>query len=310
MNNLLQVAAHWDKVAIRKAAGKYPHAWWNNRQVLRHVSKLLTGTEYNSLELAIQAWLRQNTTIPFKHGISLGAGTGSNEASLLDANIVEHFTLLELSQVRADMIRAMMAKKGLTNRVKIIVGDGMTAKLPANYYDFVYWNNSLHHMFNVRDAIRWSHTQLADHGTLAMFEYVGPNRFQFDTKVISLLNRLRYSMPSYWFPSTLHRETCCPPIEYWMKRDPSEAADSEAILPELRSLFRDILSWPLGGLIYHVAMQDIWDNVNVTSDAECLKRYLDMDVTLTKEIRTVYTAVIARKENVKSIVIGSRSCKI
>jgi SAM-dependent methyltransferase len=125
-------------------------------------------------------------------------------------------------------------------------------------YDLVYWNSSLHHMSDVRAALAWSKRALKPGGMLAMFEFVGPTRFQWSDRNLDYVRRFRQNLPASLRPTGNDRWTARPTIEAMIARDPSEATDSSNILPALRDLFPSAEIAMLGGALYHFGLNGIY----------------------------------------------------
>lgn len=97
---------------------------------------------------------------------------------MLRKGIVGRFDLFELSHERVAHGRAAAVKGGVAERASFHVQDAF-ARDEADQYDLVYWNNALHHMFDVRQAFLWSREKLRPGGWLVMDDYVDATRFQW-----------------------------------------------------------------------------------------------------------------------------------
>lgn len=91
----------------------------------------------------------------------------------------------------------------------------------------------------------------------------------------------------------LRRFISRPSLEYMIATDPSEAADSEAILPAIRKIFKEPFIIPTGGIVYHIAIQFILNNIS--EDSDLLAYLLQLDDEVIKMGMTCYAFALAVK---------------
>jgi hypothetical protein len=77
--------------------------------------------------------------------------------------------------------------------------------------------------------------------------------------------------------------------------DPSEAADSERILPSVREIFPDASIIETGGVIYHLALNDVFANFDESEDHALLQVALLLDRALTAMGDNHYAVAIATR---------------
>ena len=186
-----RIAAHWDRMTRGKRV-----RWWHSRVITEEINQRVCGERLPRLSeglarLAIAA----NDGKPFRRGVSVGCGVGSKELALLEAGLVEHFTMYELSAERVARAIQAAQKRRLADRVDVVQGDAFEAGVADGTFDLVHWNNSLHHMFDTEAAVAWSHRVLADDGLFYMDDFVGPNRFQWSDAGLKLASRVRAALP-------------------------------------------------------------------------------------------------------------------
>ena len=99
---------------------------------------------------------------PLAKGVAIGAGTGQNERALVGAGLVEHFDLYEVSADRIATARQQAAEAGISEHFSEYLEDALLSD-KIEEYDLVYWQMSLHHMFDVDHAIAWSVRALKPH---------------------------------------------------------------------------------------------------------------------------------------------------
>lgn len=277
--------------------------WWECDYIVKRINRNVCGEALPGMSAGLHrvASERFADRLPFGRGVSIGCGTGSKERRVIQSGLVEHFTLFELSSVAVEQGRAQAEQAGLAQNMTFRLEDGLTAETGEGVYDLVYWNNALHHMFDVKAALEWSRRVLRQGGVLLMDDFVGPNRMQWsdrlldiNTAVLSALPRdyLRHPMrPGFWVSPRAERA----PVSAVIAADPSECVDSVNILPELMRIFPDAWVRKTGGGIYHVALNDVLHNIVAAQDYALLDQLLDLDEQCVGIGETHYALAIAVK---------------
>ena len=178
-------------------------------------------------------------------GISVGCGAAIKERRLLQAGLVGHFTLFDLSESRIALARQEAEAQGLADRIDARVEDAFAAAHES--YDLVYWDHSLHHMMDVRHAVAWSVDRLRPGGLLLINEYLGPTRLQWTIAEVRRARaflagaqaQLSAPIRSLWYRSPLSRLRM-------MMRDPSEAPQSDRIMDACRASCDGFAPTPIG----------------------------------------------------------------
>ncbi len=293
-------AAHWTKKAKEPYQG--PTRWWQHPLIVRHVNESICGVPVDG-EAAGDVWLLERR-LPgrvFGRGISIGCGSGPKEMALLRAGLVSHFDLYEVSDARIQQGQELTEHYRLHNRIgwHHRVVDFASGALDGEY-DLVYWNNALHHMLDVDQAVQWSKRALRPGGYLYVNDFVGPNRMQWPDEALALASRAREHLPK----RLLKRPTGEGYLPTRVKRvdpdklaavDPTECADSEDILPAIRRHFPSAWIKPIGGTIYHSALHNVI--VNFTDeDTPLLEMLLLLDDVCTMSGHTHYAVALAPRE--------------
>lgn len=307
-----QIGQHWDQVQQDAQAGRTPTRtrWWESPTVRRHLNRLLDPAAGDGIDEGLTHRARQRLTergFPkdrgLPRGISIGGGQGIKEMLLLKANLVEHFELYELSKVRIAEGRARAQAEGLADRLRFIEGDAMQeARGP---YDLVHWNNALHHMLDVDQAVAWSHRVLAPGGLFYLDDFVGPTRFQWSSTSLKVASALRSRLPERLLRDPrrpgqqLSKEVRRPNPETLARHDPSEAAQSGRILSAVRTWFPDAEILLTGGIVYNLVLSDVLANFNEDDPADRarLEQLLDLDwaLTMVPGLESHYAVALAFK---------------
>ncbi|MEB3356529.1 MAG: DUF1796 family putative cysteine peptidase [Synechococcales bacterium] len=282
-----KVGAHWSSVSQQKAdAVSQPVRWWHHAQVIRHINSKFSGLDTPSPLLARIHLIREvmGNALPLTRGISVGCGNGSKEISLVAQGIVESFDLYEFSESRLLQARQTASKAGVLDRINFHLEDALEVVKDEEIYDFAYWSASLHHMTDVRKALRWNLKILKQGGLFYMEnDYIGPNRLQWTNKMMKISNGVRSSLPDKYMASREGETELAPRkisrinVEKLMAVDPTEAADSESILEAIHEYFPKAKTTLTGGMIYHIALDNILHNFKDSEDEQFLNLLLKMD---------------------------------
>jgi SAM-dependent methyltransferase len=265
---LKQIGQHWK-------AGSRPIHYNGVPGINRFHNEILCGVQSSSHPDGARLWLAKS--FPgrvFRHAISVGSGAAAKEMHLLKAGLVERFTCFELSETRVSMGLAKAAELGLQQRISFRVEDAFAADIEP--VDLVHWQASLHHMFDVHAAVRWSRDILEPGGVFFMREFVGPTRMQFSAEALSAANQIRASLPASLFGQQprLVRNIG---LEWFAANDPSECADSANIVPAVRSLFPNADWRWLGGLVFFLACKGLCGELRKQEHAQLLEDLIAME---------------------------------
>lgn len=291
---LSATAKHWS------TAKTIPRTrWWMHPAILRHINALVCGRPVDGPWAGLEQRMRElSPQGSFARGVSIGCGSASKELRLLRQGIVHHFDLFELSQERIAIGKAAAVRHGVADRVRFHVGDAFSLDLD-DQYDLVYWNNALHHMFDVERALQWSRDRLRPGGWLVVDDYVGAARFQWPDAQLEIASRVRHALPERLLRNPSHPQRNCstnltrPSLTGMLATDPSEAADSDSILPALQEIFPDAQIMLTGGVVYNLALKDVIANFDDAQDAARLRELLAYDATLAAQGHTHYACAFA-----------------
>jgi len=219
---------------------------------------------------------------------------------LVRTGIVDTFHLFELSEKRIELGQKAARDAGVHERMIFHKADAFEQELPGDY-GLVYWNNALHHMLDVEEAVAWSHERLANGGLFAMDDFIGPTRFQWSDRTLEFSTRVRQSLPERLLVNPaqpgkfLSREVRRPVAEKLAEIDPTEAADSGRILSAVMRRFPGVEIMQTGGAIYGVALNDVIANF-APDDQPLLLAILLIDEALAAAGDSHYAVALARKE--------------
>lgn len=218
-----RIGRNWDRMSTRSGGRDN---WWRSPTLRGYVQQRISPETGNGVvgELDLRLQGRR-----LEHGVSVGCGGASKEMTLLRENVVERFSLYELSEQRVREATAAAEQKGLADRVAFHRTDPFQEDGQASY-DLVYWDHSLHHMFDVRAALEWSARVLAPGGLLVVNDFIGPTRLQWTVAEVRLARAyLREARPHLATkPKSVPYSTPLSRLAM-LRKDPSEAPQSDRI---------------------------------------------------------------------------------
>lgn len=208
--------------------------------------------------------------------LSVGCGTGSRERKFAR---YPNFGLIEgidLASAKIEEARNHASDLNLNN-IKYYLGGFDAHGFINGSYDIILFNSSLHHLDDVNSLlVKKVLPLLKDNGYLIIFEYVGPNRLQWTIQQLKFANRILAELPAaYRFRfggKSIKRRIYRPGLLRMLFVDPSEAIDSESILPSIHKYFKIIEEKKIGWDITHLLFKDIAHNFlnNETKTQELL----------------------------------------
>ena len=312
-----KIGAKWSACYSRQVRARIH--WWQNPYVIRHINQRIAGYPLEGLSAGLNSRVKKMAVdrLPFPLGVSVGCGNARKEIELLRQGVVQSFVLFEFSDIAIKQAKEAALKEGFQERTEFISGDAFDMIQEKESFDFIHWNNSLHHMPDVEKALRWSRHVCKKGGMFYMDDYVGPNRLQWPEKYLKLASDVRNSLPQRYLlrcpygsvllgylvarlplppklkyqPRTLRR----PDAEKIISCDPSEAADSERILQCLKQCFPDAEIIPTGGIVYFMALSGILQNFDEEKDKTLLDRLMSIDDACAEQGETLYATALAIK---------------
>lgn len=296
-----EIGGYWS--AQYSTASTLTTRWWESDYIVKRINRRVCGESLPGMSAGLHrvATERFANRLPFARGVSIGCGTGSKECNVIRSGLVKHFTLFELSSVAVEQGRAQAEQAGLSQNMTFRMEDGLTVETGDGMYDLVYWNNALHHMFDVKAALEWSWRVLRKGGVLLMDDFVGPTRMQWSDRLLEINSAVLAALPSQYLRNPARPDLMLSTraqrssVSAIMATDPSECADSANILPELLRIFPDAWVRKTGGGIYHLALNDVLHNIVAAQDYALLDKLLELDDQCVGIGETHYAVAIAVK---------------
>ncbi|MEH2928950.1 class I SAM-dependent methyltransferase [Candidatus Ventrimonas sp. KK005] len=292
-----KIGKHWSLETNQKNCNR--DRWWKSPTIIRHINQTICGEPLDGwnaagIKLAKRVLSKQKI---LELGLSVGSGNGMKELNLLENGLVRKFICFDFSEDRISQGRENAKNKGLSDRIIFLNEDFFESIYASKKYDMVFWDNSLHHMMDAFVAVQKSYEVLRKGGIFFCNDFVGKNQFQWSDMELAIVNGVRASLDNKIFQNpngeNFQRIVGKPTIEWMNNTDPSEAADSQSIIPAIEKVFSKPLIIPTGGLIYHLCLNDIL--VNIEEDSNLLKYLLKMDDETIKMGMTQYAFALGIK---------------
>ena len=281
-----RIADHWDRRTEEKTPNRTK--WWQSREVRRHINQMVSGERFEGTGEGLVHVLKDRLEGRIlKRGVSVGCGFGNKEMRFIRLGMVKHFDLFELSESRIEKGRMIAENLGVADQVQFHRENAFEV-VEKESVDLVHWNNSLHHMLDVRHAVEWSRRVLVHEGNFFMDDFVGPSRFQWSDRALAVATGVRallhrsylrnpHSPPTeiQYLPIQIAR----PSARRIARDDPSEAAESDQILAAVLEFFPAAEIQRTGGLVYHLALSNVLQNFNEDDpdDIALLRVLLELD---------------------------------
>jgi len=257
---------------LRLSGKKRSFTKWNN---------VVAGSDFWIIPEVRLRWNKKctgNTALPYEDYVvdkyfksssdlrmlSVGCSTGSRER-----NFGKHknFALIEGVDIASSKIEEAgktAINSGLGN-IRYHAGDFRTVEFEPASYDIILFNSSLHH-FNKIDWLLKERVLplLKRDGYLVIFEYVGPRRLQWTREQLEYANNLLKVLPDRYKTrqngKSIKRRIYRPGLLRMYMVDPSEAVESDQILPAIHKHFTTIEEKQVGWDILHLLLKDISHN--------------------------------------------------
>ncbi len=263
-----QKSGHWDH-HVQLVESKVLKGWldWEFIEV-EHIRPNLSGSK--SIYYLQHFFSEHLPNMPVKKALSLGCGGGNLERALIHLNAAELIEAYDASPESIRLAKELAEENNLTDRLKYAVCDINKIELQENSYDFIVAKMSLHHFENFDHIYQQISRALKPGGVFMFNEYVGPTRFQWTDLQLSIANRLLQALPKKYRFSAFNNlqldEIHRPTIQEMIDMDPSEAVNSNDIMPKLKLYFDVIEYKKYGGTILHLLMNHIMANFDTTNE--------------------------------------------
>lgn len=216
------------------------------------------------------------------HGLSVGSGMGAKERRWAQTGRFATLRGLDLSPERVAHANGAAAEHGLGDVLTFTTADVWTLD-PAEPIDVLIGDSSLHHFTEVEALVAKLARWLAPDGVVVVNEFVGPRRFQWTAGQRSAARELLGTLPPRLRTRVDGRVVTGPPRPGTLRmrlEDPSEAVESDRVLPALDAVLRREWLVDVGGLVNNLVLPGIAHHFADPGDDEAqahLERLLDRE---------------------------------
>jgi ubiquinone/menaquinone biosynthesis C-methylase UbiE len=235
--------------------------WWEVPAIRQRWNFKITGNEEETWEEYVSRKYILNQA-DFR---VLSVGCGSGEKERLFASYVPLMSI-EGIDISENSVRIAREKARNANNKNLVyhVGDFTKFSFEKEKFDVVLFNSSLHHFRKIEELIANKVLPvLKPGGKVIIFEYTGPNRFQYTGSQLAAANGCLTLLTSEFkkrSDNSIKQKVYRPGwLRMWLN-DPSEAPCSEEILPMLRQHLTVVEEKALGGSLLHPLMKGIAHN--------------------------------------------------
>jgi SAM-dependent methyltransferase len=243
--------------AVWESTVQPPITFWHIPQVHQRANRLVSGDpQVDYISYVARKYLAGRSLA----GISLGCGAGHKELQWASCGNFSRLDAYDLSPQRIATAKAAARARGIDN-VHFHVGDIYRLDWPPAQYDVVLCDQSLHHFAQLESLYANVRRALKPDGYFVLNEYIGPARFQWTARQLEAVNALLALLPpryrSRWQDHGLKRRVHRPSRLSMMLYDPSEAVESDKIVPCLDKFFAVVERRDYGGTLLHPLFADI-----------------------------------------------------
>jgi ubiquinone/menaquinone biosynthesis C-methylase UbiE len=276
--------------------------WWQVPEVKERVRMKETGNPKIGYEdYVVQKYLIKKNKLRL---LSLGSGVCSHELKFAAYDLFEEVKCVDLSQEPLRVAEKKAKELGLGNMI-FQVSNVNESLLPSDHFDVVLFHSSLHHFKNVKELIgKQIYSTLKDDGLLIINDYTGPNRLIWSERQLSESNRLLLSeIPEKYRKrlktNRLKRSISGPGLIRMILSDPSEAVDSDNILPAIYDCFDVLEEKEVGGNLLMLILKDIAHHFvdGGEETGQILRRLFDGEDEFIKEERSNQIFGVYRKKS-------------
>lgn len=239
-------------------AGADGSNWWIIPEVKQRENKKLSGDPQKTFDIYLtENYFQGKTDLKL---ISVACGVGNREIRLAESGHFSEVLGIDLSGESIKEANRKVNEKGLSS-IRFEQADFYSFDLKGGYYDVVLFYSALHHFKNIEQVAERISKTLKNDGLVILCEYAGKNRLQFSKDQVAEMNRLLDIIPEQYKTRYLtgynKKAVYAPGLLRMVISDPSEAVESESIMPVIHSKFGVLEEKKIGGDLLMMVLKDI-----------------------------------------------------
>jgi SAM-dependent methyltransferase len=267
MKGFLEISSKLSFSHEKRAKSKWNHFvpssdFWIIPEVRKRWNLKCTGNPELGFEAYVEEkYLKGRSNLRM---LSVGSGSGTKERLFAQFPQFSNIEGIDLSPKQVAIAKEEALKENL-NQIQYHCGSFYDFPFEEEAYDVILFNSSLHHLKNVNELLKNKvKPLLKDDGYLIVFEYTGPNRLQWTDLQLKAANNQLRKLPKEYTMRTdgkSHKTAIYRPgLLRMLLVDPSEAVDSEAIIPSLHEHFKVVEEKKVGWNLLMILLKDISHN--------------------------------------------------
>lgn len=242
------ISKYWEK-QFREMRSDSSY-WLNNLIVQSHVNKLMTGEDRHWLNWLLGSYFKNKH---FDSSLSICCGDGAHELILSKSNQVGFVHGVDLSKGAIGQAMSSFDLAGIKPESYLFEVKDINEIKEADFnrkYDLVMSTGAMHHIKELEKVIDTVKRILKKDGYFVIVEYIGPKKFQWTDKQVSMINGILKSIDQKYLRGkdiVFGRPT----LEEMDKIDPSEAVRSDEIYDLVKENFDVEYEKMFNGTIVH-----------------------------------------------------------
>ncbi len=235
-----------------------PTNWWIIPAIRRKWNQNITGdTDVPYYEYVAKHFLAGKQNLKM---LVPACGTGSHERRFFSTGKIAHIEGFDLSP-----ICIKEAEKESQNFPQATfnyqAADAHSLSFEEDSYDIILFHSSLHHIDNMESFIQKIKKALKPDGIVILHDYVGPRRLHWAKEQLAAANLALQTIPTHfrkkWKTNSLKNHIFRSGWWRMYLSDPSEAVESDLIMPVLHKYFEVLQEKKIGGDLLHLILKDI-----------------------------------------------------
>jgi SAM-dependent methyltransferase len=199
--------------------------------------------------------------------LDIGCGVGPVTMALAGASIGERIVGVDTSSAAIEKAQATARERGLGDRAEFVCGATNDLSYPAGAFDAAILSMALHHILDLEGLLASLREWLKPGAPLILFEYVGPNRFQWTKSAREAGTEALRRLPEDLRVNSVSGEVVTamwqPSYKDMLVGDVSEAIRSADMLDITECYFSLEMRRDFGGTILQPILADIAHNFRV-----------------------------------------------
>jgi SAM-dependent methyltransferase len=270
------VSEHWARREVNL------RSWWQSPVVLAEIRRRVTGDPTKTFEAY---FCERYCRPPFGRALSLGAGGGQFERSMLEIGACKEVLGVDISEARVERANAQVPEQ-LAGNLTFECAN-LEVWRPSGRFDLLIARDVLHHIARLEELCQSLLELLTPGALLYVDEFVGPKRFQWTDKQLEVIGRLLDRLSPALVEDivcgdgTLRRRAVRPTVESMIASDPSESVRSDEIPTILAEYFELVELRPYGGAVFHQLFNRLMGNFEGHDDL--VRVLMELDFLLADE---------------------------